>query len=337
MSVVEKKGPITKLEVRHLYCISNVVSVWALTDILTETLRFFLPNSQCKHIIFAGCHDNGYLPTLDPYKRDPKMSSRISLLQTLPIQPGFQQLGFKVCEFPSVFRSDNLAPAPALAPQAAPIGQRENLPIRTNSQSTAGAAGGVTVQSPLPQPAAIQTAKTAPPPLKPSSPAPSTESVRSSWATVGKAPPGSSSSASINIAPRKAPLRRFILLNAYDERLDPDLPRVEPAAQQRLFDRIKRNGKVCNNYHLNGKCESGQYCDYDHGERLSPGEQLALKHRARTRSCPDRGACMSFTCTNGHVCPYGKGCYNDGCWFQDVHDLDLVSGLFLTGVGVIWS
>lgn len=288
--------------------------------VLTETLRLFLPNSQCKHIIFAGCHDNGYLPTLDPFKRDPKIASRVSLLQTLPIQPGFQQLGFKICQFPSIFRSENLAPAPT--PQVTPtVAQRENLPIRTNSYTTAGATSGMSVNLPIAQPAALQATKAAPPPLKPSSPAPSTESAGSSWATVGKATPGTN----INIAPRKAPLRRFILLNAYDERLDPDIPRVEPAAQQRLFDRIKRNGKVCNNYHLNGKCESGQYCDYDHGERLSPGEQLALKHRARTRSCPDRGACMSFNCTNGHVCPYSKDCYNDGCWFQDVHDVDLVS------------
>ncbi|GAB7353105.1 hypothetical protein MBLNU459_g3647t1 [Dothideomycetes sp. NU459] len=289
-----------------------------------ETLRLFLPNSQCKHIIFAGCHDNGYLPTLDPYKRDPKLLSRISLLETLPMQPGFQQLGFTTCQFPSIFRSENLAPAPPL--QSTPAVQRETLPTRTNSY----AASSGSVQSPNVPPAAVQASKAAPPP-KPSSPAPSTESTSSSWATVGKIAHGSSNN--INIATRKAPARRFILLNAYDERLDPEIPRVEPAAQQRLYDRIKRNGKVCNGYHLNGKCESGQYCDYDHGERLSPGEQLALKHRARTRSCLDRGECRDFLCTNGHVCPYGKNCYSESCWFQDVHDTDLepVSRIFENG------
>jgi hypothetical protein len=40
---------------------------------------------QCKHVIFGGCHDNGYLPTLDPYKRDQNTAPRISLLETLPI------------------------------------------------------------------------------------------------------------------------------------------------------------------------------------------------------------------------------------------------------------
>ena len=54
------------------------------------------------------------------------------------------------------------------------------------------------------------------------------------------------------------------------------MPSPQSTAQGRpLSDRTEAQ-KVCNNYLL-GACEAGQYCDYDHGERLSPGEQLALK------------------------------------------------------------
>jgi hypothetical protein len=35
--------------------------------------------------------------------------------------------------------------------------------------------------------------------------------------------------------------------------------------------------------------------------------------------------CCSQKTRYGHVCPYGKDCYNDNCWFQDVHDVDTVS------------
>lgn len=280
----------------------------------TETLRLFLPNMQCKHVIFGGCHDNGYLPTLDPYKRDQNTAPRISLLETLPIQPGFKQLGFKVVQFPTVFRSEPL-PDRSIVPTFVPSTVQSNAVAQPNSalssRTNSFATSGVSIDpSPTPAQAAASTLP------KTTTPNPSDNS---SWASVGKGAPKT-----INIAAKKAPARRFILLNANDERIDSVLPRADAAATARLLERV-RHKKVCNNYHLNGKCEAGKYCDYDHGERLSPGEQLALKQRARQRCCPERGYCRDFDCTNGHVCPYGKDCYNDNCWFQDVHDIDTVS------------
>ena len=287
----------------HLFA----TGVGILLTATSETLRLFLPNMQCKHVIFGGCHDNGYLPTLDPYKRDQNTAPRISLLETLPIQPGFTQLGFKVVQFPKVFRSDPLPDRPTIpifVPSATAGAQPSSV---LSSRSNSIAVNGV---APTPAQAAAANLPKAATPVSSDS---------SSWATVGKGAPKT-----INIASKKAANRKFILLNAYDERLDSVLPRADFAATNRLSERVKHK-KVCNNYHLNGKCEAGKYCDYDHGERLSPGEQLVLKQRARTRSCPDRGGCRDFDCTNGHVCPYGKDCYNDNCWFQDVHDVDMVS------------
>lgn len=103
-----------------------------------ETLRLFITNMQCKHVLFGGCHDDGYLPALDPYKRDPKAASRISLLETLPIQPGFAQLGYKVVSFPSIFRSEPLPDRPTLMgsmqSQQSATGAQQSIPVRAALQ-----------------------------------------------------------------------------------------------------------------------------------------------------------------------------------------------------------
>lgn len=225
------------------------------------------------------------------------------------MQPGFAQLGFHTIQCPSVFRSEPLPERPvSVATPPLP----STAPSRTSSVPS-----GMSVVT-----QAVQQAPAKAPSLpKPASPAPSVDSTQSSWAAVGRAP----GQKSIVIAPEKPANRRFMLLNQHEERLDIPIPKADPSAQQRLFDRTAKR-KVCNNFHLRGKCEAGEYCDYSHAPKLTPGEQLALKHRARTRSCPQRSYCRDVDCTNGHVCPYGDGCFHDGCWFQDVHDVEKVSG-----------
>jgi hypothetical protein len=165
---------------------------------------------------------------------------------------------------------------------------------------------------------------------KTSSPAPSitnnnttANTTTSSWATVGKSGTTTSKTINLNTKTKKAS-RKFILLNAYDERLDAPLPRSDQAATARLLERV-RTKKVRNNYQLTGRCEAGSYCDYDHGEKLSPGEKLALTLKARTRSCPLGSGCRDFDCVNGHICPYAKECYHENCWFTGLHDVDTVS------------
>ncbi|KAF2455852.1 hypothetical protein BDY21DRAFT_288622, partial [Lineolata rhizophorae] len=80
---------------------------------IKEMFRLFVHNQQCKHIIFGGCHDNGYLPNLDPYKRT-EAASRISLLETYRVQPGFGALNFRIISFPDLFRSEPLPERPPM-------------------------------------------------------------------------------------------------------------------------------------------------------------------------------------------------------------------------------
>ena len=193
----------------------------ALNDLLTLI-------SSHRHVFFGPCHDNGYLVVLERYKHD--YASRLTLIETRPAEPGFIDLGFQRVQFPRIFRSDNLP-----------------------GKST-------TIMSPLPAVTAQRSASipqmqptTAPFVPQSISPAPSPDSASSStWATVGKT---GSTAKTINIAPKKAPARRFLLVNVYDERVDAELPRSDPGAEKRFTERLKSSGKFCNSFHLIGKCK----------------------------------------------------------------------------------
>ncbi|CAK4028750.1 hypothetical protein AC579_6757 [Lecanosticta acicola] len=267
---------------------------------IRETLRLYLPISQCKHVFFGPCHDNGYLPVLEPYRRDSSMASRLTLIETRPAEGGFIELGLRRMRLPVVFRSENL-PAARSVVSPAPLA----TPVRT--------------------PSGIEPTPLVPQFPKAASPAPSTASTHSaansaSWAAIGK---NGGAGKNFDIAPRKTPVRRFILLNGYGDRLDEKLPKPDGGAETRFAKRVEANGKYCNNYYLTGRCEAGEYCDYIHGEKLTPGEMLVLKHKSTTRNCPDRSTCRDFDCTFGHHCKFGNNCYFDRCHFEGTHNMDL--------------
>lgn len=298
---------------------------------IRETLRFFLPIAQCKHgewryerlflaviiilttsVFFGPCSDNGYLPVLEPYKRDVTVKDRLTLVESRPAEPGFVDLGFKRVRFPSIFRSDLLptryGPNGVMAPPA------YAMPARTKSTFEPIAPPFV------PQPS--------------TSPAPSSDSAvsggfpvqsgptagGSSWATVGKGVGGKT----INVASKKTPLRKFILLNAWDDRVDAPLPPTDRSAEARLAERVRHHGNHCNNYHLRGGCETGEFCDYHHGETLSPGERLVLMHKTRSLGCLQKSFCRDMNCYFGHICKYGSRCFFDNCRLGDSHDVDPV-------------
>lgn len=193
---------------------------------IRETLRVFLPNAQCKHVFFGPTHDNGYLVVLESYRRD--YANRLSLIETRPAESGFHALGFPMVRFPAVFRSSDLPMKPVTngtMPTTTPI-RTASLPMQPNSIAF------------IP---------------KSTSPAPSSDSSSSStWAAVGR---NGTTSKTINIASKKAPVRPFALVNVYDERLDSELPRSDPGAEKRFADQIKTGRKFCNDYHLSGSCK----------------------------------------------------------------------------------
>lgn len=88
---------------------------------IKEQLGLFVSNIQCKHIMLGVAHDNGYVPTLDPYKTNMTTASRISLLRPIYAGREFQNLPFEIVQFDSIFRTEELPnDRPSYANQAKP-------------------------------------------------------------------------------------------------------------------------------------------------------------------------------------------------------------------------
>ncbi|KAI7088850.1 hypothetical protein KC356_g2939 [Hortaea werneckii] len=263
-----------------------------------ETLRLYLPNAQCRHVFFGPCHDKGYLPALEPYRG--AYASKITLIETVPAETGFAQLGLQRMNIPQAFRDKNLPsryPGTGTSFQASGGGARLPSNARIPSMDSA-------------------TAAISPPPTS-TSPAPSASSQAasaSSWAAIGKGTTGKS----FDVSSRPAPKKRYLLLNAYDERLDPG----------RSWDRFTeltqaRGRNFCNNHHLGDKCESGDYCEYLHGPKLTNGELLVLKNKARSIYCSNKSYCRDMDCYLGHHCKFGSTCSTSKCRFGETHNVDL--------------
>ncbi|KAI7285903.1 hypothetical protein KC345_g1484 [Hortaea werneckii] len=142
----------------------------------------------------------------------------------------------------------------------------------------------------------------------------------SSWATIGKG----TTDKSFDVSSRPAPKKRYLLLNAYDERLDPDLLKADGRSWERFTDLTHTKGRnFCNNHHLGDKCESGEYCEYLHGPKLTNGELLVLKNKARSIYCANKSYCRDIDCYLGHHCKFGNTCSTSKCRFGDTHNVDL--------------
>jgi hypothetical protein len=72
-----------------------------------------------------------------------------------------------------------------------------------------------------------------------------------------------------------------IPVNKSNHRLDPYLAPVDADAMNRLKARIEKH-RVCNNFHLQGSCDAGDRCEYDH-RPLEPELLRALESLARTQ------------------------------------------------------
>ena len=73
-----------------------------------EMFTTFVNNQHCKQLMFGCCHDNGYLPNLDPYIKNPAMVARITLMRRSRLGQAYSNLPFAVADFSSVFRTTDL-------------------------------------------------------------------------------------------------------------------------------------------------------------------------------------------------------------------------------------
>ncbi|KAH8898380.1 hypothetical protein GQ53DRAFT_416994 [Thozetella sp. PMI_491] len=251
-------------------------------------------DTHCKHIVFGGCHDNGYAPFLRPYSGDPEVASKITLLETARLGAEFYNLNFGRVKFDGVFRT-------------------ENIPSRTLPSND--------------QPVALRAVKDATPPAAPArvtSPAVSvisTVDMDGTWASVGR---NGAIAKMIDIGSKKY-ARRYVQVNKKEQRIDCKLPPPEPAAHRRIQEAMRANSaNYCNRYHLLSNCPStGEYCQFVHGDRLVGVELNVLRNMARGILCHDMSRCRDVTCVLGHHCRTPNNCtFGAKCRFRESHNMD---------------
>ncbi|TID02396.1 hypothetical protein CH35J_003662 [Colletotrichum higginsianum] len=289
---------------------------------IREMLRVMVRVIQCRHVFFGPCHDNGYLPVLEPYRLDHKVAKKFTLIETTPAEEGFKQLNFHRISFKSVFMSEKLPDrvqrpvVPTMSPP--PLGP--TAPAASGMIHTNSANNGASLKTAAAA-AAAAAAENPQPPRSTSSPlsngsAPHTPT---SWSIVGKAP---AASKTIDISStKKTPARKYYLMNKDSQRIDEPLPRTDPVAEKRFKDRMMKEGNLCNNYHLSNACKNPE-CPYVHGEKLSPGELLVLKQKSRGIPCGMGSDCVDINCSLGHHCRWLRDCNFSYCRFEGYHDID---------------
>lgn len=263
--------------------------------------RIFLANKQCKHIIFAGLHDTGYMNILRPYEHDPDTSARITLLETLPAEDPYKALGIKMITFDDVFRKENLQgpsspPKRYATPQTAPISTVSTVPSSVPTLAS----------RPAPTP---------------------TQSDSSSWATATKT---GSHAKTISIAPTRttypAPGTVYYV-NAEDERIDAPLLYLKNQDRDDL-KAITRTTKLCNKFYLGRNCSKTCPQKFSHTKQLTSGQMNALRHQARVIVCKQGSSCYDETCYLGHSCPNevrsGSCDFGEDCFSVKFHGADLV-------------
>lgn len=109
----------------------------------TEMLRTVNDNPTCRHVIFAGCHDGGYLPNLGQTKHNTAKASQITLLETTPMLKGFGDMpNFRRTRFDDVFRVEPLPDALPVsvlavrAPAQARVATNQEIPAAQTLRST---------------------------------------------------------------------------------------------------------------------------------------------------------------------------------------------------------
>ncbi|KAF2793606.1 hypothetical protein K505DRAFT_244028 [Melanomma pulvis-pyrius CBS 109.77] len=303
---------------------------------IKEMLRTFSDNPTCKHIIFGGCHDNGYLLDLDQYKHNQAKAARITLLESTPAQPGFAEMpNFKRARFDQVFRSEAL---PASQYQQHPMSSYTQAPMQPSFPAP-GQPPFRTMSNKMPSPVASPIPAERPTPVPtPLASSPSTtasslagqngQNGDSSWATVGKA---GTVNGSISIAGNKAAAKnkKYVYYNKEGYRLDEPLPPRDRLAAEAIEMRMNKAGRnLCNHWHLNkGKCTNGEFCKFQHEPKLSLAELNALRYKTRSLACKSR-VCENFDCYLGHQCSFERDMgycpYPDTCHLKASHGMDSI-------------
>lgn len=85
-------------------------------DHVTEAYRFFLSNCQCKLILLAVCHDNGYVAELDKFRNDATARGKTWLLDHYARGRAFTDPPFPMVKIDDLFITRELSAKRATGP-----------------------------------------------------------------------------------------------------------------------------------------------------------------------------------------------------------------------------
>ncbi|MCJ1377171.1 hypothetical protein MMC17_000263 [Xylographa soralifera] len=231
---------------------------------IRELFDLLIESSQCKHIIFGGCHDQGYLSLLTPHK---KIDSRITLLKATTCNKKFRALGYRAIEFHNVFKSVPLLEGNNVGTgqmaQGSHIHNNQNGFVRP--QVSGQMAQGTHVQS-------NQNGI-----IRPQVSGQMAQGTHVQSNQNGIIHPQISGQL-LPEGPRSGS-GRVVYLNKDNQRVDLPLLGITEHGQARFWRRTD-NQHLCNEYHLLGKCPAlpGRPCGYDHAY-VDPELILILKER----------------------------------------------------------
>ncbi|ROW03856.1 hypothetical protein VPNG_07250 [Cytospora leucostoma] len=230
---------------------------------LRSTFTMMLP--RCKHVFFAGCHDEGYVSFLNPYKLDRNISPRITLIETYSTSPKYYDMGFTMVKFPEIFRQQDFLP-----PGSKPLSPQSSFKPTS-----------ITIGSPSAAPSPPRASESR-------SPAPVSTSKETSWAEVSKG--GVSLNKTIGITPPKTPsASKFYFVNKKGQRIDETLLRPPPEHFNTFNERIEYDNfgqKYCNTCNFLGPEKCSHRGDFKHGvSNMTQPEFEAYRYLVRTTKC----------------------------------------------------
>ncbi|KAH6847680.1 hypothetical protein B0I37DRAFT_341873 [Chaetomium sp. MPI-CAGE-AT-0009] len=302
-------------------------------------LRLYADNSQCKHIYFAACHDVGYISELTPFMGN---SSKFTLINTPGVRfhNEFTKLGMGIEEFRAAFRHSPLDGFTAYRPVNGGVGTAGKPaigPPQPASPSKVSASPAMHDMSKILCPfhsiGKCRSGKSCK--MLHDGPSNDTRSPLHSSDMPSPSSPASTTHDTAAVASQLASLPRAyaipegqVMVNENNYRLDPYLPAISADVISRLKARVDKR-RLCNNFHLQGICDAGDRCEYDH-EPLDPETLPALLSLARSQPCPRRGGCRLDSCYHGHICQ-NLGCKHRGgkvyCKLPYLSHLEPLSGV----------
>jgi len=260
---------------------------YTFVDLLVDVFEMNINDVHCRHILFGGSTDTGYVRQLIPHAMDEHVCKRITLLEGPKFEKGFADLVRRVRthRFDSVFRTEKL----------------DTTSRKVSFSRTPPRSPGPAPKSPLP---------VAGPPVSVLK-----RAETQSYASTVVA--GGSSGFRVNsIASQPTLPMNGVLRNTHGQRIDPPLK-----YSTTLVSELKPR-KFCNRFHLLGECPY-EPCSHKHGPKLGCEQLNALRHVARQTPCALGLECDDGKCLSGHSCPATPCTWGRECKFpREMHGIE---------------